>query len=337
MAAKQSDVMKLKHAMAEGKTDGAYLFYGPELYLRDIYIKRFCNLIPEDAFREFNLITLEGRTLDHDAALDAIESFPIGGERKLVIIRDSGIFKKPKENDTEFWNRELKNMPDYCTLIFVEDDVDKRSSIYKTISKSGTAVDFAYLKPYELCAWVQAEALKAKRKMSKEVIEYFVSVCQEGLINLDSELRKLMNFCGEDITVSDVKRVVSKSIGVQVFDLSDAIMEKNSDRAISILNDLKTVKESAFTILYLLNSMYDKMLLSKLMLSDGQTVRDVEQKLGLPPFIAKKYYNGARNFSEDFLTDRVKQAPELDLAIKQGRITEWEALYNFVFSALEAK
>lgn len=334
MAVKESDVMKLKRIMAENKVGGAYLFYGQELYLRDIYIERFCGLIPDDGFREFNLITLDGRSMDKDAALDAIESFPIGGEKKLVIIRDSGIFKKPKEGAAEFWSSELKNLPDYCILLFVEDAVDKRSTVYKAVAKTGVTVDFAYLKPYELCAWVQGEILKAKRKMGKEVIEYFVSVCQEGLINLNNELQKLMTFCGDEITVSDVKRVVAKALGVQVFDLSDAIMEKNTDRALEILNDLKTVKESAFTILYLLNSAFDKMLQSKLMLNDGAAIREVEQKLGLPPFIAKKYYNGAKKFSEKFLTGRVKRVPELDLAIKQGRITEWEALYDFVFEAL---
>ena len=76
------------------------------------------------------------------------------------------------------------------------------------------------------------------------------------------------------------------------------------------------------------------MLLSKLMLNDGASIREVEQKLGLPAFIAKKYYNSAKKFSEQFLTERVKRVPELDLAIKQGKISEWEALYDFVFEAL---
>lgn len=337
MAVKESDVMKLKRTMKEKGISGAYLFYGEELYLRDIYIEKFKAIIPEDGFEEFNLITLEGRTMSRETAADSIESFPMVSERKLVIIRDSGIFKKPREEDVQFWNEELKNLPDYCVLLFVEDEVDKRSSVYKTISKTGTAVDFAFLKPYELTAWVQGEVLKVKRKMSKEVIEYFVSVCQEGLVNLNNELQKLLTYCEEDITISDVRRVVSKSLGVQVFDLSDCIMEKRTDRALEILGDLKTVKESAFTILYLLNSMFDKMLMSKLMLAAGMTTNQVEQKLGLPHFIAKKYYQGARGFSEEFLKARVMRVPELDLAIKQGRISDWEALYSFVFEALQSK
>lgn len=337
MAVKESDVMKLKRTMKEKGISGAYLFYGDELYLRDLYIEKFKAIIPKDGFEEFNLITLEGRSMNRAEAADSIESFPMAAERKLVIIRDSGIFKKPREEDAWFWNDELKSLPDYCVLLFVEDEVDKRSSIYKALSKTGTAVDFTYLKPYELTAWVQGEVLKAKRKMSKEVIEYFVSVCQEGLVNLNNELQKLLTYCDEDITIGDVRRVVSKSLSVQVFDLSDCIMERHTDRALEILAELKTVKESAFTIMYLLNSMFDKMLMSKLMLAGGSTTAQIEQKLGLPPFIAKKYYRGARGFSEEFLKARVMRVPELDLEIKQGRISDWDALYSFVFEALQAK
>lgn len=335
MAVKESDVMKLKRELKEKGISGAYLFYGEELYLRDLYIDKIRAVVEDDGFEEFNLITLDGKEMTLDSAADAIESYPMVSEKKLVIIRDSGIFKKAKEEETEFWNEELKNLPDYCVLLFIEDNVDKRSSVYKTISKTGTAVEFAYLKPYELAAWVQAEVLKAKKKMSKNTIEYFVSVCQSGLINLKNELDKLLSAADEEITDSLVKETVSKSLSVQIFELTDCIMEKNTDRVFKILSDLKTMKESAFTILYLLNSAFDKMLLSKLMLEDGATVKDVESKLGLPPFIAKKYYGGARGFSAEFLKERVKRVPELDLAIKQGKIAEWDALYKFVFEAME--
>lgn len=334
MAVKESDVMKLKREMKEKGIAGAYLFYGEELYLRDMYTQKIRAAIPEDGFEEFNLIMLDGRNLSREEASDAIESYPMMSEKKLVIVRDSGIFKKPKEDDAAFWTEEIKNLPDYCILLFIEDDVDKRSATYKAIAKNGTATEFAFLKPYELTAWVQAEVLKAKKKMSKNAIEYFVSVCQEGLINLSNELDKLLSACEDEISEGDVKRVVSKSLSVQIFDLSDCIMEKNSDRAFEILSDLKTKRESAFTIIYLLNSAFDKMLLSKLMLSEGATTGEIEKRLSLPPFIAKKYYNGARGFSEEFLVGRVKRVPEIDLAIKQGKISDWDALYEFVFEAI---
>lgn len=336
MAAKESDVMRLKREMKEKSIGGAYLFYGEELYLRDLYIDKFKAIIPDDDFAEFNLTALDGRDMTIDDADEAIESFPMAAERKLVIIRDSGIFKKADEATQKFWSAKLKNMPDYCVLLFVEDAVDKRQSLYKTMSKCGTCVEFSYLKPYELAAWVQGEVLKNHRKMNKNVIEYFISVCPEGLVAMSNELSKLFTLCGEEITESDVNRCVSKSLSVRIFDLTDCIMEKKNNRVIEILNDLKTVKESVFTVLYLLNSAFDMMLLSKLMRENGANDADICSRLGLPPFIAKKYLVGASKFSREFLKGRLLRVPELDLEIKQGKITEWEALYSFVFEAINA-
>ena len=334
MAKKESDVMVLKRSMKERGIDGLYVFFGEETFLRDVYIDRFRDTIPKDDFLEFNLIVMDAKTVSQDEISDAIESFPMMSEKKLVIIRDSGIFKKVKEEDAKFWDSELKNLPDFCTLLFVEDAVDKRSSLYKLANKVGMTVEFAYLKPYELTAWVGGEVLKRKCKMSKEVIEYFIGICQEGLANLNNELDKLMVYCDEEITMSDVKTVVAKSLSVQIFDLTDCIMAKNADKAIAIINDLKTVKESAFNIMYLLNSAFDKMLMSKLMLKEGEGRVNIEKRLGLPGFIADKYISGAKGFSQEFLIWAVERVPELDLAIKNGKISEWDALQEFLFDAL---
>ena len=334
MAVKESDVMKLKRAIKENKIKGAYLFYGDEIYLRDIYIAKFRALIPENGFEEFNLIEIDGRNMSFDEAADAIESFPVSGDIKLGIIRDSGIFKKPKEEQVKFWNNQIKKLPDYCILLLIEDAVDKRSSVYKTISSEGCAVEFAHLKPYEITAWVQQEVLKSKRKMSKEVIEYFISVCQAGLSNLKNELDKLFDYCGEEITITDIQRVVSKPTDVQVFALSDCILEKNTDGALEVLEELNAVKESACNVLYLLLSAFEKMYLSKLMLAEGMPQDVVEKRLGVPPFIAKKYIAGGKKYSEAFLKNRITRVPEIDLSIKQGKISEWDALYEYVLDSL---
>ena len=334
MATVESDVMKLKKHLANGDASGVYLFFGEELYLRDIYIEKIKNVIPDDDLREFNLITIDGRETDFDEVTEAVESYPMMSEKKLVIIRDSGIFKKANEETNDFYNRIITNVPDFLVLLFIEDAVDKRSSLYKSVSKSGTVCNFEFLKPYELTAWVQGYVLKAKKKMSKEIIEYFISVSQPGLINLKNELDKLISAVETEITLSDVKNSIAKSLDIQVFDLSDAIMEGDKDRAFSILSSLKESKENAFTIMYLLHSGFDKMLLSKLMLKEGMTNFDIEKKLGLPRFICKKYIDGAKAFKEDFLIKRVMRTPELDLSIKQGEISDWDALYKYLFEAL---
>ena len=145
----------------------------------------------------------------------------------------------------------------------------------------------------------------------------------------------LIAYCDETITKTDVEKIVSKAVGVKVFELTDCIMAKNVDKCLSILNDLKTVKEPAFRILYLLSQTFDKMLYSLLLISEGENYQDVAKKLSLAPFIAKKYINSSRSFGENYLTDRIIKVAEIDYAIKDGQIGEWEALENYVIESCQ--
>ena len=164
--------------------------------------------------------------------------------------------------------------------------------------------------------------------MSKENAYYLVTLCDPGLGNINNELKKLLDFCAEEIYKSDIDRVVSKSMQVIVFELTDAIMTGNVNKAFSTLNGLKTVKESAFNVMYLMLSSFEKMLRAKVMEYASQG--EIASELGVAPFVARKYIESARGFSEDSLVWMVRRVAELDLAIKEGRVDEWTALEQYV-------
>ena len=72
------------------------------------------------------------------------------------------------------------------------------------------------------------------------------------------------------------------------------------------------------------------MLKAKLMEREGMLYQEIAGELGVPPFIAKKYINGAKGFSEEELILMVKRVAEFDLAIKQGKTDEWTAFENYI-------
>ena len=335
MAVKEDNFIKLKQQIKNNEIKNLYLFFGEETFVKDMYLKRMGETVPDDGFEDFNKIAIEGKNLTHEKIDDALDSFPMMSEKKLIIIKDSGIFKSPTEDEKEFWQKRLSDIPDYALLIFDEQNVDKRSVTYKSAVKYGLPVEFNYIKDYELVAWVSREATKAGKKISKQNSEYLVSLCDSGLQNLKNELDKLLNYCDGEIYKSDIEKVVSKQLGIVIFELTDALMAKNSDRAMQILLDLKEKKESPFNVLYLLSSAFDKMLQCKLMLSNGGHYDEIAASLKLPPFIARKYADSAKGFSEEFLIGRVCKTADYDLAIKQGEIDDWTALLQYVFDSLE--
>lgn len=334
MAGKDDTFLTLKQQIKSKTTGNLYLFFGEETYIKNTYLKIMSELVPDDGFGDFNRIFIDGKETDTDRIDDAINSFPMMAEKKLVIIKNSGIFKAPKEEIREFWLKELENLPDFVLLIFDEVEVDKRSATYKAVQKAGLCVEFQFMKEYEIAAWVMREAQKSGKKISKDSAELLVSMCDPGIENIKNELDKLCNYSGEEIYKSDIEKVVSKPLNIVIFELTDALMNKQNDVAMAIILRLKENRESAFNILYLLSSAFDKMLQAKLLLEDGYPYNTISTKMKLAPFIAKKYIEGGKGFGRDFLIDRICKTAEYDIAIKQGEIDEWTALMQYVFESL---
>lgn len=152
-----SGFLKIKEQIKEGKLGNLYLFFGDESYIKEVYLGKIKKVVDDGGFPDFNHIIIDEKDLDEDAVNDALESFPMFAENKLVVIKNSGIFSKPKEDVKKFWEKRLKEIPDYVTLVFDEEAIDKRSALYKLVSKIGMCVEFEYLKDVDIASWIERE------------------------------------------------------------------------------------------------------------------------------------------------------------------------------------
>ncbi len=339
MAAKKNDIAELKAQLKEEKLQKLYIFYGEEEYLKEFYIKKIEELVPDAGLEEFNRILISG-TVDYSEYDNAWEGMPMMTDKRLLIIRDSNIFTTrrsggivpPNDSQKTFWTEKFKHLSDDTVVIFCEKNVDARSALFKTASKEGFAVKCEYMSVPDLKNWVIKRALNEKIKIDDKTAEYLVSVIDPGLNNLEHELDKLIHFCDGIIYKSDVDRVVSKALQVQIFDITDGITEGNAQKVFSIINSMKTQKESAFGTLYLIYSNVEKMLRVKL--SGTTNKAEVAKLLSTSPWLAERYLRSAASFDTAALTRLVTRVPEIDYEIKNGTITDWQALEQYIFEAL---
>ena len=149
---KNGNLLKLKKQLKEGILAPLYVFYGEEDYLREMYVNRVKDCVPDGGFPDFNHIKIEGRDVAFSEYDDAWESFPMMTDKKLIHIKDSGIFQLKSGKDEasteekkEFWTEKFKRISDDTVVIFDETAVDKRSALYKAAAKVVTVVEFTYL------------------------------------------------------------------------------------------------------------------------------------------------------------------------------------------------
>lgn len=341
MAKKESGFDIIKQHIKNNTISPAYLFYGDEIFLKDMYIPKIKELGYDGTFPDFNDIKITADTSIDD--IDAVwESYPMMADKKFIYVKDSNIFAGSSKKDPalsqkiDFWISKFKTIPEYIFVIFDEKEVDARTAAYKAFTKVGTALKFEYWEDYELIAWVQRSFTKVGKKIDKSVAEYFVSVCNKGISEVKNEMDKLINYCDDEVLKSDIDRVVAKSVDVQVFTITDNIISGDIKNAINILSDFKAQNIKPMEIFFLIFNTFVKMHHTLLMLDSGFSYDAISAKLfpkNVPSkmrFLIQRYERGAKALGETFLTNQLIQAAEINLKIRSGETDEWIALEQYI-------
>ncbi len=337
MAQKNDDSLEILRArLKEEKLNGMYLFTGEETFNKDFYISRFKNAFENNPMAEFNVITFDGKDVPADTMLGAIESYPVMADDKLIIIKNSGIFKSVSEKDRDLWAELFKNPPDYAVVIFDEAEVDGRSALLKKFKESGCFTEFKFLDNATLVTWIKGFLNKRGFSINPDAVNELISRAGGAMGNVHNEMNKLMDFCGDGstITLEDVKTVVAKSLQDKIFDMLDCVTTGKRDIAFSILADLKLLREEPSKVIPLLGNSVSGMLKTKLLQKEG--CQNLAGELGVAPFIARKYAEQSRKLSVQSLKAMLRLCLEADKAIKLEGKDKWIVLETLMIE-LSAK
>ena len=328
-------VSELKKQLGEKKVSGLYLFFGEEVYLIDFYIKKIKELVPDMGFPDFNFLQFDGKTASLREIGDAIDGFPMMTDKRLIIINDSGAFaSKASAEAKDFYLTVPDILQEDTVLVFRETEVDKRGSVYKAVSKKGKAVEFAHLSDGDLITWVIREASSHRKKITRDNAELLVGISDRSIETLKNEIEQLSAYAEEEISAAIIDKLASRSMEARAFDLCDFIAAGDSDRAIRLFYEIKTNEQSAYPVIYLLYSSFEKSLKAQLLNSSGEPAPSMMQAIGASMFALKKYLNTAKHFSRKNLMYILKLIPELDLSIKRGEIEQWQAAEKLIFECL---
>ena len=298
-----------------GKLNHIYLIYGDESFLRKQYKERIKKaLSPEED--SMNYSYFEGKDISVGEIIDLAETMPFLAERRTIIIENSPFFKKKKKKIAEY----LSAVPDTTYLVFVEETVDKRSKLYKSISKNGTVVEASSLSEDKLITWILGMLKKDNKKITQNTMHYLLDKIGTNMENIRQEVEKLICYCydKEVITNEDIDAVCTTQINNQIFEMLDAMANKRQKVALQLYYNLLALKEPPMRILFLIGRQFNLLLQARMLKQKGYGDRVIAEKIGVPPFAATKYLNQASKFKMDDLRQAVKECVEADEAVKSG-------------------
>lgn len=306
-------MLQLKQDIANHTYKRCYLLYGEEGYLRKQYKDNLiADVVPEGDTMNYN--SFSGDDVDVPAIIDLAETLPFFADRRVILIEDSGLCKSGGEQLAEY----LPDCPETTLIIMVEAAVDKRSKLFKAVSTVGRACEFVVQQENTLRTWIKSKASKEGKTIDSAAISLLLERTGTDMMTISSEMEKLFSYTLEkkNIDVGDVTDIVTVSSSSKVFDMIAAMAERKQAKALEMYYDLLSHKETPYGILALISRQFNMMLQVKELRSMGYGSGQIAQKMGIAPFIEKKYEQQAAGFGMEKLRRALEACVEADENVK---------------------
>lgn len=294
-----------------------YLLYGEEAYLKKLYKEKLKDalLAPEDTM---NLNIYEGKGIDVREVISQADTMPFFADRRLLLIEGSGMFKSASPEMAEY----IPKIPEETCIVFVEDEVDKRGKLYKAVKKVGRAVELGRQDEKTLMNWVLTILRREKRQITSATMELFLSKTGNDMELIGNELEKLLCYTlgREVIAAEDVEAVCANRTENKIFEMINAIAQKQQKKALDLYYDLLALKEPPMRILYLITRQFNLLMQVKELKGQGFDQASIASRLGVQSFIIRNYLRQAERFTQEQLREAVQECVETEEAVKTGRM-----------------
>lgn len=302
-----------------GQLKNVYLLYGTEDYLKRQYRDKLKHALvePDDTM---NFSAYEGKDINPKELIDLSETLPFFKEKRMILVENSGFFKNSCDDLAEY----MSQVPESTCFVFVEEEVDKRSKLFKAASRAGSAVEFETPKEDMLVRWILGRIQREGKKITQSVMQLFLSKTGSDMENIDKELEKLICYTLDktEISAADVEAICTGQTENKIFEMIDAISAKNQKKALDFYYDLLALKEAPMRILFLIARQFQNLLLIKSMSAKGYPAVSIAKTAGMPSFAVQKNLRQAGAFKINQLKEAIEDCGQAEEDVKTGRMAD---------------
>ncbi len=313
------------------------LLFGEEVHLKAHGKKELLKQISPEQMPEFNIFEFEGKKYDLKDVDDAIEALPVMSDTKLLIFHNSMIFtasgsQSATQEYKQYWEKRLSDIPEHVYILFDEEKIDKRNSLYKKLLSEDAVVEFSYFSEEKMIRWTVQLFHTFGKTISPQNAKYLIEITENGMTAVKREAEKLAAYTQdrERIAKADIDAVVVPVIENRVFEMVDAILSKNLTVALARLNDLITLKEETVKIFVAISSSVEKILTVKLMAEQKMDRAQIIEKSGIAPFLVSKYLTLSAKYTRETIADLLTLCVSTDEKFKLSKGEKTSILQRFI-------
>lgn len=327
-------MQRINEDIRTGQLKQVYLLYGEEAYLRRQYRDRLTAALTEDG-DTMNTHRFEGKNLRIGEIVDLAETLPFLAQRRTILIENSGLFKTGGEELAQY----LAQPAETAYFVFAEEEVDRRSKLFKAVQAAGRAVEFGQQDENTLKRWIAGMLRRENKQITENTAAYLLDKTGTDMENIRREVEKLICYCldRDVVTEADVDAVTTVQMSNRIFDMISAIGDKRQQDALALYYDLLALREPPLKILALISRQCGMLLQVKELKKKGFDNKAVGSKVGLPPFVAGKYARQAAAFSTAQLKASVEKCVDAEEAVKTGRMNDVMSVEILILTVLQEK
>lgn len=336
--------MTFKEAMRHigaGKLFPLYVLYGSDVQLIEELAERLADAALPKEERSLHLTRFSLLEQPLDAVLDEVQTYSLLSSRRVVVAQHAHFLTAAAARDKLEHNLErliryaLSPVPEnLLILIAPAAKLDERKKVVKTLLAHAQVVRCEPLKETEYMQWLAARAKEMGLVFEGQALERLYQRVGAQLGMLRQELDKIKQYAGDrPVTAEMVDLLVPRSLEENVFELLDAVVGRNLDRALRIYYDLLAKREEPLRLMALLASQLRLLLHMHHLYTKGLGTNSIAQRLGQNPYRVRNAYSWMPKVDRQWLMSCLSRLAQLDAEVKSSQIDKEKGLEQFLIQS----
>jgi DNA polymerase-3 subunit delta len=311
-----------------------FFLYGNDEFAISRRVREFESDFSDPTTADMNTARLEARTASENDLNNAVNAMPFLAPKRLVILAGPSA-KYSKPNERKKFEEFISAAPETVRMVIYESVEPKdaeRHWLVKWAAKGGAkAQGFMLPRQKEMPGWIINEAKNQNGVMESSAAAKLAEMIGTDTRQAGMEIAKLLAYVNWErpVKLTDVEAVSIVTAEPDIFAMVDALADGKSGAAQKLLHRLLE-NEDAFALWGMVIRQFRLLLQAREVIDARGMIPDVQEALGVHPFVAEKVYAQAKRFGMPTLEIIYHRLLAMDEAAKNGQVTLDLALDMFV-------
>lgn len=326
----KAGIDQVLRALDRGEIDPVYVFHGPNTLLIEQALERLkLKIVGESA--DFAYQVLRGGEIKGQEIVNAARTVPMLATEQLIVVRRADALSA--DDQAALLPYITAPNPSTC-LVLVATKIDKRLKFFAKANKLGLIFDAAAIAQRDLTTWIIGRSSALGLRMAPNVAHILGDSTGTDAATVEDALERLRLYLGDrsEAREDDIEAVVSESRVRSVFEMTDALGQRNTARALRTLSNMLHNREAPLRLLATLATHMRRLVIVKDLLDQiSPQSPELASELGVPPFLARKLADQSHHFSKPELRRAMLRLAQTDLELKSARRSDDIILEEMVF------